>query len=96
MSQLLVFRPPLPKADRLWAVIAWKGQRSRIANVHLTQEAARADCDWRSRQVREYRHFLAAEQKASLRYDIRQIGRAELPRRWVPMPALGFLRRQDF
>lgn len=96
MSQLLMFRSPLPNADRIWAVIAWHGQRSRIANVHLTQEAARADCDWRNRQVHEYRHFLVTEHKVSLRHDIRQIGRTELPRRWVPMPALGFLRGQDF
>ncbi|WP_122050837.1 hypothetical protein [Asaia bogorensis] len=96
MSQLITFRPPLPNTDRLWAVMAWQGRRSRIANVHATREAAQADCEWRSRQVHEYRHFLASEQKAPLRYDVRSIGRAELPRSWSPLPALGFLRGQSF
>lgn len=96
MSQLLMFRPPLPASETLWAVIAWHGKSSRIANVHATHEAARADCEWRSRQVREYRQFLASEQKMPLRYDVRKIGRAELPRRWVPLPALGFLRGHGF
>ncbi|WP_025841630.1 endonuclease/exonuclease/phosphatase family protein [Asaia platycodi] len=96
MSQLLMFRPPLPNADRLWAVIAWQGRRSRIANVHVSHEAAEADCAWRSRQVREYRQFLASEQKAPLRYEMRQIARAEIPKGWSPLPALGFLRGQGF
>ncbi|RUT24657.1 hypothetical protein C0V97_15300 [Asaia sp. W19] len=96
MSQLLMFRQPLPATDRLWAVIAWQGRKSRIANIHASHEAAWADCAWRSRQVQEYRAFLAAEQKAPLRYDVRQIRRAELPKSWSPLPALGFMRGQIF
>lgn len=96
MTQLLMFRSPLPKADRLWAVIAWQGHRSRIANVHASKEAAEADRVWRSQQVHEYRHFLASEQKAPLRYELKQIARAELPKSWTPLPALGFLRTTSF
>ncbi|GBQ83212.1 hypothetical protein AA0535_0189 [Asaia krungthepensis NRIC 0535] len=76
--------------------MAWQGRKSRIANVHATREAAQADCAWRSRQVQEYRQFLASEQRAPLRYDVRQIARAELPKSWSPLPALGFLRGQGF
>ncbi|WP_025885903.1 hypothetical protein [Asaia prunellae] len=96
MTQLLTFRVPLPKADRLWAVVAWQGRRSRIANVHASHDAAEADCVWRSQQVYEYRQFLMAEQKAPLRYELRQIARVDLPKSWSPLPALGFLRGQGF
>ncbi|GBQ13306.1 hypothetical protein [Swaminathania salitolerans] len=96
MAQLLPFRPPAMKSDRLWAVMAWQGRRSRIADIHASREAAQADCDWRSRQVREYRQFLATEEKAPLRYEICPIRRADLPRQWRPLPALGFLRGRMF
>lgn len=94
MSQILAFRPQLPATDRLWAVIAWQGRCSRIADVHISQGAAQEDCIWRSRQVREYRQFLASEERPLLRYEVRLIRRADLPGSWRPLPALGFLRGQ--
>ncbi|AQS87674.1 hypothetical protein AA101099_2664 [Neoasaia chiangmaiensis NBRC 101099] len=92
MNQIIAFRPPLPNVDTLWAVIAQQGRQSRIADVHASQSAAEADRDWRAQQVRAYTQFLIGEQQPLPRYSVRSIRRAELPRAWRPLPALGFLR----
>ena len=92
MSEIIAFRPPLPQTDTLWAVIARQGRRTRIADVHATQEAARADLAWRMQQVVAYARFLIGEAQPLPAYTIRKIARAELPRSWRPLPALGFLR----
>lgn len=94
MSQVLTFREPLPKADTLWAVIAQQGAKSRIADVYASRAAAQSDCDWRVQQVRAYMQFLIGERRPLPRYSVRAIRRAELPRAWRPLPALGFLRGQ--
>ncbi|AOX16062.1 hypothetical protein [Kozakia baliensis] len=96
MSQVIAFRPPLPNVDTLWAVVAQQGRRLRIADVHASRDAAQADCDWRAQQVRIYTQFLLGERQPLPRYSIRSIKRAELPRAWRPLPALGFLRGQFF
>ncbi|MDI6653743.1 hypothetical protein QMA67_12460 [Gluconobacter japonicus] len=92
MPEVIPLRPGLPKADTLWAVIASQGKRTVIADIYVSREAAESDCQWRTSQVRAYAHFLMGEQKPPPSYHIRRIARAELPRRWTPLPALGILR----
>ncbi|UMM08311.1 hypothetical protein MKW11_14145 [Gluconobacter frateurii] len=92
MSEVIPLRPSLPKADTLWAVIASQGKRTVIADIHLSRDAAESDCQWRASQVRAYAHFLMGEQQPPPSYHVRRIARAELPRRWAPLPALGMLR----
>ena len=33
--------------DRVWAVVAMIGRRRRVASIHVSREAALADCQWR-------------------------------------------------
>lgn len=92
MSEIVPLRPALPAADILWAVVATQGRKRVIADVHLSREAAEADCSWRAAQVRAYAHFLLHERRAPPVYRVERIRRAELPGRWSPLPALGMLR----
>nr|WP_252347439.1 MULTISPECIES: hypothetical protein [unclassified Gluconobacter] len=92
VSEVIPLRPTLPKADLLWAVIASQGRRKVIADVHMSQKAAEADRQWRTAQVRTYSRFLISEQQPPPVYHIERIRRAELPKRWAPLPALGMLR----
>jgi len=80
--------------DRLWAVMAEAGKTSRIAEIFASREAALADRAWREQQVRAYTHFLRSSRHPIPRYSIAPIRRADLPRSWTPLPALGFLRGQ--
>ena len=91
------FRPPAggderPREDRIWAVMAEAGRTSRIAEIYPSRDAALADRDWREQQVRAYAHFLRSARQPIPRYSIAPIRRADLPRSWTPLPALGFLR----
>jgi len=92
LSEVVTFRAKLPNVDVLWAVIARQGRVTRIADVHGTRLAAEADREWRARQVKAYASFIIGEQRPLLEYSIRPIKRAELPRTWRPLPALGILR----
>ncbi|EHH68266.1 hypothetical protein [Gluconobacter morbifer] len=92
MSEIIPLRPALPKADTLWAVIAFQGKRRVIADLHLSREAAEADCQWRMAQVRAYARFLISEQQPPPAYMVERIRKTDLPRRWEPLPALGMLR----
>lgn len=78
--------------DTLWAVIASIGRTSRIAEVHTTRVAALADRAWREQQVQSYAGFLRSARQPTPRYSVERIRRADLPRAWRPLPALGFLR----
>jgi len=44
--------------------------------------------------VRAYAGFLQSCRQAVPRYSVAPIRRADLPRSWKPLPALGFLRGQ--
>ena len=79
--------------DSLWAVIAWIGQHRRVAEIYPTRLKALADLDWRERQVRGYAAALLNDAPVP-RYVVAPIRRSDVPRRWTPMPALGFLRGQ--
>ncbi|MBE9604027.1 hypothetical protein IAI18_04060 [Acetobacteraceae bacterium H6797] len=82
------------REDKLWAVIANVGRKSRIAEVYASRAAADADRGWREQQVRAYAGFLQSSKMPMPNYSISPVRRAEIPRGWRPLPALGFLRGQ--
>ncbi|WP_338662890.1 hypothetical protein VQH23_22435 [Pararoseomonas sp. SCSIO 73927] len=93
--------PPAPvlslsraREDRLWAVVAAIGRKTRIAEIHASRAAADADRSWREQQVRAYASFLRGSGMPLPNYSVSSIRRADLPRSWRPLPALGFLRGQ--
>jgi hypothetical protein len=75
----------------LWAVIAIIGRVMRIAEIYPSRAAALADQAWREAQVRAYAGFLENSAQPTPRYAVKPIRRTDLPRRWKPLPALGFL-----
>jgi len=82
-----------PSAESaLWAVVAVMGKVIRIAEIYPSRQAAVADQAWREAQVRAYAGFLDSAEKPLPRYAVKPIRRHDLPRRWKPLPALGFLR----
>jgi len=78
--------------DTLWAVYATLGRTSRVANVYRSRAAALDDRDWRAQQVRAYEDFLRRAKQPVPHYSVAPINRGDLPRKWTPLPALGFLR----
>ncbi|HUB14449.1 MAG TPA: hypothetical protein VMB34_21035 [Acetobacteraceae bacterium] len=80
--------------DTLWAVVASVGRTTRIAEIFSNRLAALADQAWREQQVRAYATFLRSSRQPPPRYTVRPIRRADLPRSWRPLPALGFLHGQ--
>jgi len=78
--------------DTIWAVVASVGRQTRIANIYPSRNAALADRTWREQQVRAYETFLRTSRQPVPRYSVAPIRRADLPKRWAPLPALGFLR----
>ncbi|MFH5927098.1 hypothetical protein [Roseomonas xinghualingensis] len=80
--------------DRLWAVVAAVGRKTRIAEIYGSRAAADADRRWREQQVHAYAGFLRSSSKPVPNYSISPIRRADLPRSWRPLPALGFLHGQ--
>ena len=78
--------------DTLWAVVASDGRTSRIAEVFPNRRAALADQSWREQQVRAYANFLRNSRQLPPFYSVKPIRRADLPRSWRPLPALGFLQ----
>jgi hypothetical protein len=87
-------QPPADSA--LWAVVAILGKVIRIAEIYPSRAAALADQAWREAQVRAYAGFLERSSQPFPRYAVKPIRRTDLPRRWKPLPALGFLRDQMF
>ena len=77
--------------DTMWAVVASLGRTTRVAEIFSNRMAALADKDWREQQVKAYAHFLRTSRQPTPSYSVRPIKRAELPRSWRPLPALGFL-----
>lgn len=87
-------REQVPETRDLWAVIATSGRTRRVAEIYPNREAALADQIWREQQVRAYAQFLRTSRQPVPRYSVAPIRRADLPRSWSPLPALGFLRGQ--
>jgi hypothetical protein len=84
---------PMPRGrgeESLWAVIAWFGTRRQIAEVFSSRARALADCTWREQEVRAYVHLLSDQPVP--RYGVAPVRRSDLPKKWKPLPALGFLR----
>jgi hypothetical protein len=77
--------------DTLWAVVATVGRTHRVAEVFANRMAALADRSWREQQVRAYETFLRNSRQPVPYYSVAPIRRSDLPRKWRPLPALGFL-----
>ncbi len=80
--------------DTLWAVVATVGRKSRIAEVFRSRAQALSDRAWRDQQVKAYADWLVRSRQPIPNYSVTPIRRADLPRKWQPLPALGFLRGQ--
>jgi hypothetical protein len=80
--------------DTMWAVVANIGKTCRVAEIYPTRMAALADRAWREQQVQSYAHLLEGCRQSMPRYSVVPMRRADLPRKWKPLPALGFLRGQ--
>jgi hypothetical protein len=80
--------------DTLWAVVATVGKINRIAEVYRSRSQALEDRAWRAQQVSAYAEFLSRSRQPIPHYSVAPIRRADLPRKWSPLPALGFLRGQ--
>lgn len=80
--------------DVSWAVVASLGRVTRVASIYPSRVAALEDQSWREQQVRAYLGFLRSSQQPIPRYKVMPMRRADLPRSWRPLPALGFLRGQ--
>ncbi|MBV9735010.1 MAG: hypothetical protein JO209_03800 [Acidisphaera sp.] len=78
--------------DTIWAVVASIGRTTRVAEVFPSRGAALADRNWREQQVRAYAALLRSARQPAPQYSVAPIRRADLPRSWTPLPALGFLR----
>lgn len=78
--------------DTLWAVVATVGRKSRIAEVFRSRTQALNDRAWRDQQVKAYADWLVRAKQPIPNYSVTPIRRADLPRKWQPLPALGFLR----
>lgn len=81
-------------ADELWAVMAQFGRERRVAEVFASRAMAAADRDWREREVRAYAGLLWGNRRPMPNYSVVPVRRSDLPRRWTPLPALGFLQGQ--
>jgi hypothetical protein len=88
--------PPVPlraaREDEVWAVMASLGRQHRVAAIHPSRDAAEADRAWRDSEVRAYSGFLRSARQPVPVYSVTTIRRADLPRGWTPLPALGLLR----
>ncbi|GAB6967415.1 hypothetical protein JCM25156A_14520 [Komagataeibacter kakiaceti JCM 25156] len=93
MGKVVIFRTTA-RRDESWAVVARTGGGTCIASIYPTRAGAEADCEWRDRQVAAYRAFLERNDIPVPHYSIRPYRRADLPRAWRPLPALGFLHGQ--
>jgi len=92
MSEII--RLGRPGDDTLWAVVASIGRKARVAEIYPSRAAALADRAWREQQVMAHTQFLRNCRRPSPLYSVTPIRRADLPRGWQPLPALGFLRGQ--
>ena len=70
------------------------GRKVRVAEVYASRAAADADRSWREQQVHAYAGFLRTSRIPMPNYSVSPIRRADLPRGWQPLPALGFLHGQ--
>jgi hypothetical protein len=85
---------PRGDEDTLWAVYATVGRTHRVAEIFRSRAAALADREWRAQQVNAYADFLKRSEQPMPHYSVAPIRRSDLPRKWTPLPALGFLRGQ--
>ena len=85
---------PAGGEETLWAVVASVGRVSRVADIYQSRDAALADRNWRAQQVSAYAMFLRSSRQPAPHYSVAPIRRTDLPRKWTPLPALGFLRGQ--
>ena len=89
-----VIRLHAGREDTIWAVVASLGRVSRVADIYPNRSAALQDRAWREQQVNAYAGFLKGTRAPVPHYSVAPIRRADLPKSWRPLPALGFLRGQ--
>jgi hypothetical protein len=89
-----IIRLPTARDDTLWAVMARMGRASRIAEIYPSRAAALADRIWREQQVTAYSGLFRGSRQPMPQYSVAPIRRADVPKSWRPLPALGFLRGQ--
>jgi hypothetical protein len=89
-----IIRLPATRDDTLWAVVASLGKTNRIAEIYPNRNAALEDRSWREQQVKAYAVFLRTSKQPVPHYSVTPIRRADVPKAWRPLPALGFLRGQ--
>lgn len=94
MSVVVSLRGEDASGDVSWAVVASLGRETRVASIYPNRERALEDQSWREQQVRTYLGFLSSSRQPIPRYKVMPMRRADLPRSWRPLPALGFLRGQ--
>ena len=92
MSEIITL--PRARDDTWWAVIAAIGRNTRVANIYPSRTSALEDRAWREQQVAAHAGFLGTCRQPPPRYSVVPMRRADLPRGWQPLPALGFLRGQ--
>jgi len=94
MRDIAALLPQHPRGDEdtLWAVVATVGRANRVAEIFRSRAAALEDRAWRAQQVRAYADFLERSKQPLPHYSVAPIRRSDLPRKWTPLPALGFLR----
>jgi len=92
MTEIIRLSPT--RDDTIWAVVASLGKTDRIADIYPNRSAALADRNWREQQVSAYAGFLKTSKQPVPRYSVAPIRRADVPKSWRPLPALGFLRGQ--
>lgn len=63
-----------------------------MAEVFSNRTAALADRVWREQQVQAYANFIRLACQPVPNFSVQPVKRADLPRGWKPLPALGFLR----
>lgn len=92
MSEVITL--PRARDDTWWAVVASIGRNTRVASIYASRTAALEDRAWREQQVAAHASFLSTSRQPAPRYSVTPMRRADLPRGWQPLPALGFLRGQ--
>ena len=89
MSEVVTF--PRRADDTLWAVVASIERTNRVADIYPNRAAALADRAWREQQVKDHANFLRTCRQPVPHYSVAPVRRADLPKGWRPLPALGFL-----
>lgn len=96
MSKVIPFPNQQKSKNKIWAVAFFANGKRHIASIYYTWKQAATDCAWRQKEVRAYQQFLEKNNQVIPQYSIITIHASELPKKWRPIPALGFLSIKNF